>query len=327
MSNLLINVFTSGTDIVRRLQKILDDESSNFSNIVVNLYEAGIRYDTENGKQTFVDFIKENSDKRNISYYGCNFSNQPDLPLHFLNNMFHEGSDLYIKNEMCRGLLEQCVDVKDKSNDLPKFDLLLGGTTPTKDWLYDVLKKHKVCDKVFATYYRDDPKQGEWSSYVKVPVNHTAETIEDRWKSTLRYSDLIDPKIYNKTFYTALIETAFHEDFGVFTEKTAKPIVAKRPFVIFGSPGQLQALRSLGFKTFSTVIDESYDKERDMYKRFNMVLDTMLKLSSIDPKSVYTKLDEILQHNKNHFEKTDWNRQFRQQTRGSKKIDLFRFEQ
>lgn len=327
MSTLLINIFTSGTDIVERLQKILNDESDNFSNIVVNLYEAGIRYDTKGGKKTFVDLIRENINKKNISYYGCNFSNQPDLPLHFLNNMFHEGANLYIKNEMCRGLLEQCVKVKDKSNDLQKFDLLLGGTTPTKDWLYDVLKTHKVSNKVFVTYYRDDPKQGEWSRHVKVPVNHTAETIEDRWKSMLRYSDLIDPEIYNKTFYTALIETALHEDFGVFTEKTAKPIVAKRPFVIFGSPGQLQALRRLGFKTFATVIDESYDKERDMFKRFNMVLDSMDQLSLLDPKFVYTQLDEILQHNKNHFESTDWNRQFRKQTRGSKKVDLFRFEQ
>ena len=327
MSTLLINVFTSGADIVERLQKILNDESVNYTDVVVNLYEAGIRYDTEDGQKTFVDFIEQNIDRKNVYYYGCNFSNQLGLPLHFLNNMFHEGADLYIKNEMCRGLLEQCVDVKDKSNDLLKFDLLLGGTTPIKDWLYDVLQKHKVNEQVFATYYRDNPKQGEWSRHVKVPVNHTAETIEDRWKSTLRYSDLIDPEIYNKTFYTALIETALHEDFGVFTEKTAKPIVAKRPFVIFGSPGQLQALRSLGFKTFSTVIDESYDKERDMYKRFNMVLDTMLRLSSLDPKSVYTQLDEILQHNKNHFERTDWNGQFKKQTRGSKKIDLFRFEQ
>ena len=126
---------------------------------------------------------------------------------------------------------------------------------------------------------------------------------------------------------SAFIETAFHEDFGVFTEKTAKPIVAKRPFVIFGSPGQLQALRRLGFKTFATVIDESYDKERDMFKSFNMVLDSMDQLSLLDPKFVYTQLDEILQHNKNHFESTDWNRQFRKQTRGSKKVDLFRFEQ
>lgn len=327
MSTLLINVFTSGTDIVEKLQNIINDESEKYTDVVVNLYEAGIVYDTKDGQKTFVDFIKENIDRKNVYYYGCNFANTNGLPLYFLNNMFHEGANLYIKNKMCRGLLEQCVNVNEKSKNLNKFDLLLGGTTPIKDWLYDVLKTHEVNEQVFATYYRDNPKQGEWSRHVKVPVNHTAETIEDRWKSMLRYSDLIDPEIYNKTFYTALIETVCHEDFGVFTEKTAKPIVGKRPFVIFGSPGQLQALRTMGFKTFSNVIDESYDKEKNMHKRFKMVLDSMYQLSLLDPQSVYAQLADILSHNKKHFENTDWNGQFKKQTRGSKKIDLFRFEQ
>ena len=327
MNNLLINIYTSGTDIVERLQKILDDEQVNFDTIIVNLYEPGIVYYKNDRQQTFVDLIEQNRGKENVRYYGCNFSNRTGLPLKFINNMFHEGPDLYMKNAMCRGLLASCVPVDNKSSDLKKFDLLLGGTTETKNRLYDNLLQHPVNAQVYTTYYRDDPKQGKWSRHVKVPVNHTAETIYDRRKSTLRYSDLIDPDIYNNTFYTALIETACHSDVGVFTEKTAKPIVGRRPFVVFGSPGQLRALRNLGFRTFSSVIDESYDEEKDMLKRFNMVLDSMMELCSQDPKSVYENLKDILHHNKKHFENTDWNKEFQQVTMKSKKVDLFRFEQ
>ena len=325
MSTLLINIFTSGTDIVERFQQMLDDEHKNFKKIVVNLYEAGIVYNKNGTQKTFVDLIKENIDKTNVSYYGCNFSNHQGLPLHFINNMFHEGHDLYVKNKMCKDLLAKCVDVSKKTISMKKFDFLMGGTTTTKDWLFDEIKNHHVNTNVFVTYYRDNPRKGTWSRHVKVPVNHTAETIEDRWKSTLRYSDLIDPEIYNSTFYTALIETVCDKDFGIFTEKTAKPMVAKRPFVVFGSPGQLKALRQLGFKTFSKVINESYDDEVDRDKRFKMVLDAMEQLCEKDPFSVYEQLLDVLEHNKTHFEGTDWNRGFREQTLHSKKEDLFRF--
>lgn len=310
-----------------RLQKLIDQEHRNYANIIVNLYEPGFVYEEDGVHRTFVDLIKANIHKSNIHYYGCNFANQQGLPLKFLNNMFHEGQDLYIKNDMCRGLLENCIDVKDKSNKLKKFDFLMGGTDTGKDILFDTLKGHPVNEQVLTTYYRDDPRQGRWSKHVKVPVNHTAETIEEKWKSTLRYSDLIDPEIYNNTFYTAFIETTWHKDFGVFTEKTAKPIVAKRPFVVFGSQGQLRALRNLGFKTFSSVIDESYDNEKERDKRFNMVFDSMHQLSVQDPKSVYARLNDVLEHNKQHFERTDWNREFLIKTKGSKKVDLFRFTQ
>jgi hypothetical protein len=144
--------------------------------------------------------------------------------------------------------------------------------------------------------------------------------------SLLRYSDLIDPEIYNQTFFTALIETVQHEDFCVFTEKTAKPIIAQRPFVVFGSAGQLKALQKLGFKTFSPVIDESYDLELKPKIRFKKVLDSMYELGKQDPLDVYEKLKEVLQHNKKHFEENDWNGNFLTLIKDcNKKIDLNNF--
>ena len=143
-----------------------------------------------------------------------------------------------------------------------------------------------------------------------MPKTNTAETIHDKSESMLRYSDLIDPEIYNQTFYTAYTETIDDIDFGVFTEKTAKPIIAKRPFVVFGSPGHLKALRKLGFKTFSSVIDESYDNEENREKRFQMVIRAMEKVNDLDPVEVYNKLNMVLNFNKAHFEKNNWNTKF-----------------
>jgi len=105
-----------------------------------------------------------------------------------------------------------------------------------------------------------------------------------------------------------MIETTIHNDFAMFSEKEAKPIIAKRPFVIFGSKGQLRAFRSLGFKTFDPVIDESYDDIDDKRERWQKVLDSMLTLTNSDHTEVYAKLSAVLEHNKNHFENTNWKR-------------------
>jgi hypothetical protein len=84
--------------------------------------------------------------------------------------------------------------------------------------------------------------------------------------------------------------------------------VAKRPFVVFGSCGQLKAFRSLGFKTFDGVIDESYDTIEDQHERWNKALDSMLKLTNENHIQVYNQLTDVLLHNKDHFENYNWKR-------------------
>ena len=94
----------------------------------------------------------------------------------------------------------------------------------------------------------------------------------------------------------------------MFSEKEAKPIVAQRPFIIFGACRQLEAFKSLGFKTFDGVVDESYDIIEDKVTRWNKALDSMLSLTEKDPIEVYESLKSSLEHNKKHFEDSEWNR-------------------
>jgi hypothetical protein len=326
MKKLFISLNSSGIEVVQKFRNLIKEDYKNYEQFIVNLTEPGIRYLENQYHYSFIDLIEENIDK-NIIYYGCNFSNKlKKLPLHFVNYMFHQGPDLYKTNDMCIDLLKNCIPFYKKLKNIKKWDFLMGGKKDLKDWLYEIIKSRNISSQIFLTYYRDNIKSGYWGNFVKIPKNYTAETIYDRFKSLLRYSDLIDPDIYNQTFYTALIETTNDVDFCVFTEKTAKPIIAKRPFVVFGSPGQLKALQKLGFKTFSPIIDESYDLEIDTNLRFKKVLDAMQELNNKDPYEIYEKLKEILEHNKKHFEENDWNSNFLNlKKKCNKKIDLNNF--
>ena len=57
----------------------------------------------------------------------------------------------------------------------------------------------------------------------------------------------------------------------------------------------MEILKSYGFKTFDSIIDESYDKEVDLDKRMDMVLDELERLSKID----LVELTPILDYNYN----------------------------
>ena len=78
-----------------------------------------------------------------------------------------------------------------------------------------------------------------------------------------------------------------------FTEKIMIPILFKKPFLNLGPLNGLEILKSYGFKTFNSIIDESYDKEVDLDKRMDMVLDELERLSKID----LNELTPILDYN------------------------------
>lgn len=62
------------------------------------------------------------------------------------------------------------------------------------------------------------------------------------------------------------------------TEKSLKPIVYFRPFMIFGVPGALRLLHEFGFATFPDLIDETYDSAQNEEDRLRLILDELLRL-------------------------------------------------
>jgi hypothetical protein len=73
---------------------------------------------------------------------------------------------------------------------------------------------------------------------------------------------------YSKIGVDVVTETVFDYPYPFITEKTYRPIASLRPFIIVGAYGTLKFLRDLNFKTFSSIIDESYDDLQDPEKRF-----------------------------------------------------------
>ena len=119
---------------------------------------------------------------------------------------------------------------------------------------------------------------------------------------------------YTDSYFNIVLETHFDADqsSGAFlTEKTFKPIKHAQPFVVVGAVGSLAALRSLGYRTFDSVLDNTYDTIQDNTKRwlalreliaqikqnpgeyFNACLADILHNQQLFASSKYARLDHL----------------------------------
>jgi hypothetical protein len=116
---------------------------------------------------------------------------------------------------------------------------------------------------------------------------------------------------YEATACSIILETHFDADGsgGAFlTEKTFKCIKHGHPFVLFAPAGSLATLRGMGYRTFDSVIDNSYDLITDNTDRYLAVMHTIRQLAQADPNRVYDSCVRDLQHNQQVFLASKWDR-------------------
>ena len=151
-------------------------------------------------------------------------------------------------------------------------------------------------------------KDFDLKSFIK--YGFLKHTLDDPVKKSLAtHSYDLHKFISSKSCFEIVSETCVSHNKLCVTEKTFKAILSKNVFLLLGNPHSLNWLKSLGFKTFSDIIDESYDEEEIFYKRFLMLFDEVKKLCSLDVTALYKKLhllNGIVEHNYNHFLNKTW---------------------
>jgi hypothetical protein len=208
------------------------------------------------------------------------------------------------------------------------FDCLLGKQRPNRDIIEDFYKKSKNKNKFIFSYFKDNLDQGLWEETKEFAVGqNVGSNLENNQSRNFLIEDkaisvfaLLPWDIYNQSYFSIVSETTSFNEYSQFTEKIAKPILARRPFVVFCGQYYLKNLKSLGFRTFddvvdeqgNNIIDESYDNEPDDRTRWTMAWEQVEKLCSVDPWLVHTYTREILEHNFLHFLNTDWQAQIKQ---------------
>jgi hypothetical protein len=118
------------------------------------------------------------------------------------------------------------------------------------------------------------------------------------------YSADFDIEDYESTDIEVVLETLFDDSRLHLTEKSLRPIACAQPFILAGTHGSLEYLRSYGFKTFSDVWDESYDLVEDPAERLIQIAELMKQIATWKPRVLERKLAEaqaIADYNKQYF--------------------------
>lgn len=112
------------------------------------------------------------------------------------------------------------------------------------------------------------------------------------------------PNFLQIALWNIITESVGEYPYAYFTEKTWKAILTKRPFVLLGGFASLKQLKSMGFRTFDSWIDESYDTQEHFATRCDMALAQIkpyCSLHSDQLKCIAAEMEEVLTYNFNHY--------------------------
>jgi hypothetical protein len=202
------------------------------------------------------------------------------------------------------------------------FDALLGRKKLHRDLAYNFIQSH-IANFGVTTYINNhhldvgptDSKKWIWENdgvTVSAVPKFTVEYV-DYYGMNVRLSQIVPLSVYNQTAYSLIAETNFHNNYVFFTEKTVKPILGRRLFIMLGNRFSLRRLKELGFKTFSDIIDESYDDVELVEQRMNKALEQLEWLCRQPQEKILEQCLPIVEHNYNHMMTTDWYRLFQDQ--------------
>jgi hypothetical protein len=102
------------------------------------------------------------------------------------------------------------------------------------------------------------------------------ENLHENMANWIAYEDI------HATNYQLIVETWASNGSGRFlSEKSFKPFLLKQPFVLWGDPFSIDALKWHGYDTYDRWIDHSYDRETDPRRRLAMIIREVQRLNTL----------------------------------------------
>lgn len=242
----------------------------------------------------------------NTNYFDWSFHNF-DIAMPYISNLTKSTKS---RNDMSELLLDEC---------LIKFSYL-NVTHRMHRQLFSkfLLENNLVADNLIAINPRrpkQNPVKPTTMSKPLIPVATNDDWFRDKylldlWRDVpLQYHlhPAIDDNLYSidinflhKASFNIVSETVFNFPSPFCTEKTMQSLLSKRPFIMIGPCNTLQHLRDQGYKTFSGIVDESYDNIADPNKRLRAIMQLVLELnkkSQQECNDMVYAVKDVLKHN------------------------------
>jgi hypothetical protein len=107
----------------------------------------------------------------------------------------------------------------------------------------------------------------------------------------------LNSKPYTDSYFSLVTETVFDYPYSFRTEKIWKPIAIGHPFVTVSNQGYYRDLHRLGFRTFSNLIDESFDQISNNHDRLERIAQVVEDLCKQDLASFVKECYNVCKYN------------------------------
>ena len=119
---------------------------------------------------------------------------------------------------------------------------------------------------------------------------------------------IMNRPVYENSQVNFITETKYAEESIFLSEKTWKAIALGQPFMVLATSGHLKLMRELGYRTDFSGIDNSYDDITDHAERMHAAHESLSAWCSMSQEARNDHMQAnraIIQHNRNHWEKTN----------------------
>jgi len=278
----------------------------------------------------YIDIFTDLPGKRTIvtSEYSDEISNLAiEINAHLLYYFFHGFAAL----DWYRGYhalnYNKTID-KNPTHDFVSFNRLITDDRSYRIYFVSLLKEHGLLNQGLVSFGVADDVNLSWQDEVSNPDSKLSNNAKSHITRYLPGTDklVIDNSYiqgsasadilrtinrvdYNNSpkfdsYWNIVTETVFYYNKLHLTEKIFKPIVNKQPFMLLASPGNLAYLKSYGFKTFDSIIDESYDNISNNDLRTEAVVKQLswyCGLTNKEKEEIIQTATPIVEYNFQHF--------------------------
>ena len=138
--------------------------------------------------------------------------------------------------------------------------------------------------------YQDRISAGSADSYVK------QQLFDKEWGEIYLYAPP-----YIDTYFSIVTETVFTYPYSFRTEKIWKPIAMGHPWICAANRGYYKDMKNLGFQTFSSIIDESFDTIDNDQTRIKRLANVVEDLCRSDLQSFLAAAKPVCKYNQQHL--------------------------
>ena len=108
-------------------------------------------------------------------------------------------------------------------------------------------------------------------------------------------------ELYQDTYFSLVTETVHDYPYSFRTEKIWKPIAIGHPWIAVANQGFYRDLHNLGFQTFGSVIDETFDQIENNADRLDRIVQIVQDLCQQDLASFLDSCYNICKYNQQHL--------------------------